>query len=219
MSPPAGCCWPTASLNFPYHSAPKSARPVDAFVAESPAVYDFEVNPGWHQVTFFNHDKEHPKRAGINLSGPRVEGSLGLDPQREYHLYDFWNQRYAGKVAGDSRVEQDLRPGEARMISVRECLTRPQVISTDRHVMQGYLDLLRVDWDERRRVLTGVSRIIGGDRYTVTLALNGQSPRKVECKDKNITAKLSSVKEDIAGFTLEGPDNGTIEWSVAFGAE
>ena len=33
------------SRTFPYHTTPKSARPVDAFVADSPAVYDFEVNP------------------------------------------------------------------------------------------------------------------------------------------------------------------------------
>jgi hypothetical protein len=204
---------------FPYHSAPKSARPVDAFVADFPAVYDFEVNPQWHQVAFYNPDKERPKLVGIDLSGPQVEGALGLDPEREYYLYDFWNRHFIGKAAGKSRLEQELRPGEARMISVRECLPHPQVISTDRHVMQGYLDLLRVDWDEKRQVLTGVSKIIGGDPYTVTLALNGRSPQKIECNDKKITAKLSPVKEEIAGFTLEGPDNGTIEWSVLFGDE
>jgi hypothetical protein len=156
---------------------------------------------------------------GIHISGPQVKGSLGLDPQREYHLYDFWNQRYAGKVVGNSRIEQELRPGEARMISVRECMDHPQVISTDRHVMQGYLDLLRVDWDQERRVLSGVSKMVGGDPYTVTLALNGLVPLKIECSDKRIKAELAPAKDGIVSFTLKGPDHATAEWFVSFKTE
>ena len=136
---------------------------MDAFVADVPSVYDFEVNPQWHQVTFYNADMDAPKRIGIDISGPQVEGALGLKPDREYHLFDFWNHRWLGKLAGNARLEQELRPGEARMISVRECLDRPQVLSTDRHVMQGFLDLQDVEWDSEKRVLTGTSKVIGGD--------------------------------------------------------
>lgn len=40
---------------FPFHSAPRSARPADAFCGKKyPQVYDFEVTPAWHEVTFFN---------------------------------------------------------------------------------------------------------------------------------------------------------------------
>jgi hypothetical protein len=204
---------------FPYHTAPKSARPVDAFVSDSPSVFDFEVNPEWHQVTFYNSDPKQPKTVGINLSGPQVDGALGLKPGKQYYLFDFWNDRFLGRQAGDSRMEHQLRPGEARMISVRECLDRPQILSTDRHVMQGYLDLLRVDWDEKRRILSGVSKIVGGDPYTVTLALNGHIPRTIECSDKGIAAALASAKDGIASFTLKGTENGTAEWSVYFEAE
>jgi hypothetical protein len=122
-------------------------------------------------------------------------------------------------MPGSARIEQQLRPGEARMISVRECLDRPQVISTNRHLMQGYLDLLRVEWDEKRHVLTGVSKIIGADSYRVSLALNGYSPKTVECKDKGIQAQLSSPEDGITEFSLEGPENGTVKWSVSFKPE
>ena len=168
------------SRTFPYHTAPKSARPVDAFVADVPSVYDFEVDPQWHQVTFYNSDKDAPKRIGIDISGPQVDGALGLKPDREYHLFDFWNHRWLGKLAGNARLEQELRPGEARMISVRECLDRPQILSTDRHVMQGFLDLQDVGWDSEKRVLTGTSKVIGGDPYRISLALNGYSA--VSCR-------------------------------------
>ena len=41
---------------FPFHSAPQSARPVDAFVHAGPfpQIYDFAVSPDWHQVTLLN---------------------------------------------------------------------------------------------------------------------------------------------------------------------
>jgi hypothetical protein len=177
-------------------------------------VYDFEVNPQWHQVTFFNPDKRQPKLVGIDISGPQVGGALGLDPAREYYLFDFWNHHFIGRMAGGARLEQQLRPGEARMISVRECLDHPQVISTDRHLMQGYLDLLRVEWDEKRHVLSGVSKIIGDDPYRVSLALNGYAAVKAECK--GISARLSSPGEGIVELSLAGPENATVEWSVSF---
>jgi hypothetical protein len=192
---------------------------VDAFVVDSPSVYDFEVNPQWHQVTLYNPDKERPKLVGIDLSGPRIAGSLGLKPDREYYLFDFWNHRLIGKRSGGSRLEQSLRPGEARMISVRECLDHPQVVSTDRHVMQGYLDLLRAEWDDERHELTGVSKIVGRDPYVVSLALNRHVPRTAQCKGKGITARLSPPQEGIVELCLEGPENGTVEWSVSFRAD
>ena len=127
---------------FPYHTENKSARPVDAFVSPSPMVYDFEVDNTWHQVTFYNPDEEKGRLIGINMSGKPVDGALGLDKNKSYHVYDFWNENYCGIIKGTERLEQMLRPGEARMLSVREQFDHPRIISTNRHIMQGYLDVI-----------------------------------------------------------------------------
>jgi hypothetical protein len=189
---------------------------VDAFVAETPAVYDFEVNPQWHQVTLFNADKTAPKRVGVDLSGPQANGALGLKADREYYAFDFWNHRFIGKLKGHARLEQPLRPGEARMISVRECLRHPQVLATDRHVMQGYLDLLREDWDGNRRILTGVSKIVGGDPYTVTLALNGHTLKEIKCDNKQVAVRVAPPKDGLVEFSLNGQEHATVGWSALF---
>jgi len=102
------------------------------------------------------------------------------------------------------------------MISVRECLDHPQVISTNRHIMQGYLDMTSVEWDEKRQVLTGVSKVVGEDPYVVSLALNGYSPKKIKCKDRGTQAQLSTSKEGIMELSLEKQENGTVEWSLSF---
>ncbi len=204
---------------FPYHTTHQSARPVDAFVSETPMVYDFAVNPQWHQVTFYNSQKQSPKTVGINLSGAPVDGALGLNPDREYYAFDFWNHQFIGKFKGNARLEQQLRAGEARMISVREALPHPQVLSTDRHVMQGYLDLVKEEWSEKGQTLTGVSKIVGGDPYTVTLALNGHSLKEVICKDKRVKIQTSASKDGLVEFSLTAPENATAEWTAAFGAK
>ncbi len=44
------------SRTFPYHELPKSSRPVDAFSNgfAVPRIFDYEVNPDWHQLTLYN---------------------------------------------------------------------------------------------------------------------------------------------------------------------
>lgn len=201
---------------FPYHTTPKSARPVDAFVSDIPMVYDFEVNPEWHQVTFFNPDKENPKRVGIDLSGAQVDGALGLDPKRAYHLFDFWNNRYVGKMEGNERVDQELRPGEARMISFRAVLDRPQVLSTDRHIMQGYLDVSEVEWDAEGKVLKGCSRLVKNDLYRISLALNGYRALKATSNDDGIDPILLTGGAGIVDVGLLSSKNTVVTWEVLF---
>ena len=56
------------------------------------------------------------------MGGENRKGGMELDKQKEYHIYDFWNRRYLGIYKGDGSLRQVMRPGEARMLSVREAL-------------------------------------------------------------------------------------------------
>jgi hypothetical protein len=204
------------SRTFPYHTANKSARPVDAFVSPIPTVYDYDVNEQWHQVTFFNPEQKMEKKIGINISGDRVDGSLALDGKKEYYVYDFWNKSLIGKLKGNTRLEQNLRPGEARMMSVREALDSPQVLSTDRHIMQGYLDMTGIVWEPATKTLRGTSKVIGADPYLICIATNGyHSPRAFSASSET---KLSVVDESggLLYVKIESAENKEISWSVVF---
>ena len=203
------------SRTFPYHTENKSARPVDAFVSPSPMVYDFEVNHQWHQVTFYNPDMKKERKIGIDLSGEPVDGALGLDEEKAYYIYDFWNDNFIGKLKGAMRLEQDLRPAESRMISVREALDRPQVISTDRHIMQGYLDIIANN-GILTKTLSGVSRLIGNDPYTITFATNGYKGQDCSCDDPDTKRSLSGGTDGLLRLTLERPENKEVKLSVRF---
>jgi hypothetical protein len=204
----------------PYHTEPRSARPVDAFTADgSPRVYDFAVSPEWHQLTLLNTDGNHETTLSVPLSGPSGEGSLGLDPKSKYYFYDFWNDRFAGRISGDGMLRQTLRPGEARMLSVHRVENHPQFLSTDRHLMQGYVDLAGVpQWDAEKKILHGTSRVVGGRKYQVVLALNGR--RAVAARAEGGAAAIEPLPgaEGLARLTLEAPQNAEVPWSVFFSA-
>lgn len=191
---------------FPYPTEPRSARPVDAFVHDGwPRVYDFAVTPDWHQVTLFNNTlPTREETLTVPLAGDPVDGALGLDPAAEYYVYDFWNDRLAGRLRGDGALCETLRPGEARMLCVRKVLDVPQVLSTDRHVMQGALDLEDVRWDGRR--LCGKAKVVGGEPFRITIARNGHRPVDL----------APSADGNLMVLVLERPANETVAWSVDF---
>jgi hypothetical protein len=199
---------------FPYHTENKSARPIDAFISEYPMVYDFKVDEGWHQVTFYNGDFENEKSIGINLSGEAVEGALRLDPAKTYHVYDFWNDHYVGICKGSERLDQKLRPGEARMLSVREVTPHPRVISANRHVMQGYVDMEDEKWDKRKKILSGTSKVVGGDPYIITIAPGSFLPEKVSTSNPDATISLTKGDNGLIKIKIESAINTTINWKL-----
>ena len=225
------------SRAFPYHKDPKSARPVDAFGGgDLPQVYDFEVNPQWHQVTFFNtaYDSGEWKKAGdgskleplgkpiaatigVDLGKEAASGGLGLNPAKKYYIFDFWNEKLVGIFPGSARLEQQLRPGEARMMSVHEVESNPQYISTNRHIMQGYMDMLRCEWDGNKRELRGTSKIIGGETYKVIIALNGWKPKAADALGVKTKIRVIDEKFGLAELSLDRTQNGDTDWTVNFG--
>ncbi len=222
----------------PYHATPQSARPVDAFTgAPYPQVYDFAVDPSWHLLTFYNTTLEGatwssdwmsllnqekaagrlvPAEIGADLSRDPAFGGLGLDPQKSYYVYDFWNERFVGQIAGSARLQEELRPGEARMYSIHEVQPHPQFISTNRHIMQGYLDMESCRWHGLRRILAGRSKVIGGETYKVIVATNGRTP--IACKAKGATARIEAydASSGLAALAIDRPDNATVEWTMQF---
>jgi hypothetical protein len=223
---------------FPFHSTSQSARPIDAFTGvKYPQVYDFKVNDKWHQLTLYNTKViggEWPvdfrdvnkgfkgtlveSTFQVELGQENIDGGLALDPGSEYYIYDFWNDCFIGKLKGDGKLEQTLRPGEVRMMSVHQAEPNPQFISTNRHIMQGYVDMSRYpDWDTGKKELSGISKVVGGETYKVVIALNGFKPAKIITDKPCKTAvKVIDEKNGLAVLSIDNEQNDDIEWRVSF---
>lgn len=114
---------------------------------------------------------------------------LGLE-EGEYLVYEYWTDTFHGTVSGSLTLT--LPPCACAVLSVRRRLDRLQLVSTSRHISQGGADLLGLDWHDG--VLSGTSRVVRGDPYTIT-AYDPQSDRLVK-------------------KTLHPEATGPLEWSL-----
>ncbi len=204
---------------FPYYPERRSARPVDAFSNEGwPRVYDFAVNPKWHQVALYNNALPAAEASfSVSLSGEMVDGALGLKKDKQYLVFDFWNHCFVGRIAGSERLVQTLRPGEARMLSVHEVEGHPQFISSNRHLLQGYLEMARYpEWNARRHTLSGAANVVEGETLEIVLASNGRRAVSASAKQGQARIEPFPGNEGLSVLKIESPKNATIEWTVTY---
>ena len=128
-------------------------------------------------------------------------------------MYDFWNDKYAGIVPGDGKLEQTLRPGEARMLALHAVEPNPQFIATDRHIMQGMIDLKgATSWDAATSTLSGTIKVIADDPLRIFIAPNGN-----HLTPKADVGEIShSADGKLWVLTLKSATNKEIPWSVKF---
>lgn len=93
---------------------------------------------------------------------------LGLDPGKEYFVYESWSEQLLGSFTGAFAPGRPDPVFKSQALVIRERLPRPQVVATNRHVTGGGVDLLDVRWDGR--VLSGRSRTTAGDAYEIVIS-------------------------------------------------
>ncbi len=232
------------SRMVPLVRSPKSARPVDAFSGKTyPEIYDYIISPEWHILTFYNHriegqewpqgswqygrgaengpqfvpNKMLPNTIGLNMGKALDDGGLGFQVEDEYHVFDFWNWCYRGKVSGNVDFEQALREGEARVMAVHKAVSHPQFLSTDRHFMQGYLDFAKVpEWNADQSELVGSSKAIAGEPYRIIVAGNGNAMESVDAAQAEVSFRMFDAVAGLYEITLLSRDNAEVAWHARF---
>ena len=201
---------------YPVIKERRSPRPADMLTGvKHPQVYVYSVTDSWQQVMLINNDKTNEKTISAPLSGDMAEtGSLGLSADSQYHVFDFWNQKYLGKLKGSETLSANLKPMETLVCSVRKVLPRPQVLSTNRHIMQGMMELHDVIWDKNTKTLSGKANVIGDEDFIITIAPNGY--KSISPDAKNAQTKLNTTADDLVELTITTNENNQVEWSVSF---
>jgi hypothetical protein len=204
---------------YPVYREPRTARPIDAFTGvANPQVYDLALTPNWHQIALYNTQG----KAGVvsaPLSGDIMSGAIGLDPSASYYAYDFWSDKFLGKLPGTAKLEKELSPNCCAMISLRKVEPNPQVLSTNRHVLQGWVELTNVKWDVNTKKLSGIAKVIGGDPFKLVVADNGKKPAGVTLSAADTAAGVKASLQENSGLsniTFQSPENKEVSWSVQF---
>lgn len=103
------------------------------------------------------------------------------------------------------------------MMSVHEVAKHPQFLSSNRHVMQGFVDVLQTDWHPFRKKLTGTSKVVGGETYKLVIATNGRQPVSCAASGAKADVKvLDPAANGMAVLSIDKDGNGTVDWSVSF---
>jgi hypothetical protein len=146
------------------------------------------------------------------LSGDQPEsGTLGLDATATYYLHDFWNDEFLGEIPGSGRVSRPLKPLQSLVYSLRRKLWCPQVLSTNRHIMQGMLDQAR--WDNGSLTLTGTTRVVAGEPLVLTIATNGHVP--AESTASSGSARVNR-EGDLVKLSLISETTAEVRWSLVW---
>ncbi|MBA4071328.1 MAG: hypothetical protein C0497_05745 [Gemmatimonas sp.] len=73
-------------------------------------------------------------------------GELGLDTARTYVAFDFWGNRSLGVVKGALTLAP-VAENDVQVLCLRERVDHPQLLSTNRHVTCGGVDVQDVRWE------------------------------------------------------------------------
>jgi len=73
--------------------------------------------------------------------------SLGLEPEHEYVVFDFWAQQYLGRVS--KRIKcKELDVGCCQVLSFSPVLNHPQLIASSRHVSMDAVSIKSQSWTD-----------------------------------------------------------------------
>jgi alpha-galactosidase len=181
-------------------------RPFDADQAAAHHLYLLEVNRAFERWVVLGRTGGEDR--------PMSFRELGLAPDTDYHVFEFWTGTYRG-------VQRDaFRPGpidpafNAQAFCVRAALPHPQVVATGRHVSCGGWDLRDVAWDGE--TLRGRSRLVPRDPYVLHLS----EPEGWELA--SVTAEGAAVvgnerRGALRQVTLLAAGGTEVSWVVTYG--
>ncbi len=206
---------------------PKSARPIDLFEKDMPEIWLWDIDKdfgNWHVLGVFNYNNKPVKR---ELS----YDYLGLDTTKQYIMYDFWNKKmptrssrynFRSLMPFDKEMALELAPTSCKIIAIHEKLPHPQVISTNRHLTQGAVDLDDVAWNEKIKRLSGISNLVKNDNYQIVITLpEGMEFIEAEVKEDNVACEAYLDDPDVDRYNtvkvnLKSPESRKVNWSVVF---
>jgi hypothetical protein len=203
---------------FPVLPNGKAFRPVDMLLnKQHPETYVYDVTDDWKQIILVNNDVEKKLLLEVPASGDQsATGSIGFKTDKEYEVFDFWNQQYAGSIKGSDKLVVELKPSEARVYSVREKKNYPRIIGTDRHIMCGMFEIKNEKWSTRKKCLSFTGDFVIGEQTKVTISV----PGTWQADEIRIKGAHAELIDDAGIITVlidpEGAGNSDVDVSLYF---
>jgi Alpha galactosidase A len=138
---------------------------------------------------------------------------LGLAPDRDYLVFEFWSHHFLGTFRGAFAAGPMDPVRKVQVFCIRARVAHPQIVATNRHVSCGGPDLERVSWSGQ--TLSGTSRVVGGDEYDLYLT----EPPGFRFAGVTVTgAELAGTRMEggLRVVRLRPAASGTASWNVQY---
>jgi hypothetical protein len=187
-------------------------RPLDLFSADrNKRIWDLKINHLGRQydvVGLFNFDETKSIASYVSWK------DLGLPEDRAVHVFDFWRAEYLG--AWEKGISLDLLPASTRVLSLVPATDQIQLVSTSRHITQGWVDLISQRFDPSRHTYSGRSRVIRNDPYRLWFAF----PPGKQFAIRSATAGGLPVRimnhQGWGEVEITSPRTAEVNWQVVF---
>lgn len=127
------------------------AFPVDLFDSpypDYPKIFHNKIKTSWGEwdiVTIFNYDNNVLVK-DIDLC------RLGLNADAGYVLWEFWNEKYMGTVK--ESLHAIVPPNSVKVYRLQVKKPHPRLLGTDMHILQGLVEIINCNWNEKKMILT-----------------------------------------------------------------
>lgn len=119
-----------------------TAIPLDLFESEIPEILDLTITKefgDWHIVGIFNWS-DKTKNIVLNMD------ALGCEKEKEYHVFEFWEQKYYG-IYKEKITFSNMLKHSCKLIAIKEVKYVPQLLSTTIHFTQGAVEVRKCDYN------------------------------------------------------------------------
>jgi hypothetical protein len=193
-------------------------RPMDLFPVErNKRIWDLKINHlgrDYDVVGVFNFNEHRAERTLLSWA------ELGVPSQQPVHVFDFWNAEYLGAWRGGLSVA--VAPTSCRVLTLLPCEDRIQLVSTSRHITQGWVDLLDASANASGTEQKGTSRVVKNDPYEIRFAFPPGTNFVVKAAAaQGPSGKLPvriSNHQQWASVAFISPKSGDVKWEAEFEA-
>ncbi len=190
----------------------QNIRPLDLFPSKTiKHIWDLKINhlgKNYDVVGLFDFNRTKSKNMFLKWS------DLGYSDTSLVKVFDFWNKEYLGSWRKGMAVT--ISPTSCRVLTLLKSNGHIQLISTSRHITQGYADLVSLKSNAEGTVFNGESKVIAGAPYALYFAF----PRGRNYTVRNATAGGLKVKvNDHQGWArveFTSPKTTRMKWTVSF---
>ncbi|MBE9481051.1 MAG: NPCBM/NEW2 domain-containing protein [Bacteroidetes bacterium] len=188
-------------------------RPLDLFPSKrNKKIWDLKINHlgrNYDIAGCFNYKKNKTDVVHLNWE------ELGLPANAKVHVFDFWNEEYLG--CWEKGYFAHLAPASCQVLTLMVAEEYPQLISTNRHITQGWVDLIKCSFDEKTNTYSGESQVIGNDTYELRFVFPrpGKTYRIKSAVAENLKAVINN-HQGWASIRFTSPESKKITWKVIF---